>query len=359
MSQTVRIPADVDREDTVLGNLTARQLAILATTGAVLYSTWSVTRAVVPLPLFLAAALPIGAAAALLALGQRDGISLDRLMLAALRQHTSPRHQVTAPEGIHPPPAWLTSRIGTNPGSTGAVSAAELRFPAREISQAGVVDLSADGLAVVAVCGTVNFALRTPAEQHALIGGFGQYLHSLSAPVQILVRAERLDLSAPISELRHRAPSLPHPALEAAAHEHADYLTGLAGHSDLLRRQVLLILREPLRVAAAPCGSAATAPPFAGRLRRRGSRRGADAAESARRAAEARLVRRLNEAEELLRPLGVTVTALDAGQTTGVLAATCNPGSLIPPSPALAGAQDVITSQVVEDGNASEWTGPS
>jgi hypothetical protein len=37
VSSPIRIPADVDREDRVIGELTARQLAILAATAAVVY----------------------------------------------------------------------------------------------------------------------------------------------------------------------------------------------------------------------------------------------------------------------------------------------------------------------------------
>src|SRR5262249_31704190 len=72
-----------------------------------------------------------------------------------------------------------------------------------------------------------------------------RYLLSLTAPVQILIRAERLQLSEQITALREHAASLPHPALEAAAREHADYLAHLADGYDLLRRQVLLVLRAP------------------------------------------------------------------------------------------------------------------
>jgi hypothetical protein len=97
--------------------------------------------------------------------------------------------------------------------------------------------------------------LRTPGEQEALVASFGRYLHSLTAPVQILIRAQRLDLSVQIAELREQAGGLPHPALEAAAREHADYLAQLAQQSELLRRQVLLILREPLTFATGSLSS--------------------------------------------------------------------------------------------------------
>ncbi|WP_079031968.1 hypothetical protein [Streptomyces specialis] len=202
-----------------------------------------------------------------------------------------------------------------------------------------MIDLGRDGMALVAVCSTVNFALRTPTEQEVLVAAFGRYLHSLTAPVQIVVRAERLDVSAQIAELQENAPHLPHPALEHAALEHADYLEQLRQSSTLLRRQVLLVIREPLR---------STAPAeldFGGprRARHGGRNRQAEADDAARRAAEARLARRAEEASELLGPVGITVTALDAGQATAVLAAACNPDSLLPPSSGLAGAHDVIT----------------
>ncbi len=356
MTAPVRIPADVDMHDRVLGPLTARQLAILAAAGAVLYLIWAATRTLVPIPVFLAFSVPIGAASAMLALGKRDGVPMDKLLVAAIRQRVAPRHRVAAPEGVRPAPAWLTAgtdqpAAGRQGGKDrapqpGQVSPSALRLPAEGVTDTGVVDLGADGLAVVAVASTVNFALRTPNEQEALVAGFGRYLHSLTAPVQVLVRTERLDLSAQITELRERAGGLPHPALEAAAAEHADYLVQLGQQSDLLRRQVLLVLREPLGVTAPTDGLGGPGPlavlgSMAGRRRGRHAHGQADA--GARRAAESRLVRRLGEAIELLSPAGVVVTPLDAGQATAVLASACNPDSLLPPSAGLAGADEVIT----------------
>ncbi|HEX5116310.1 MAG TPA: PrgI family protein [Pseudonocardiaceae bacterium] len=371
MTSPVRIPADVDLHDRILGPLTARQLAILAVTGLVLYAAWSATRAFVPIPVFFALAIPVGAAAAILALGQRDGISLDRLLLAAIRQHVRPRHQVAAPEGVLPAPAWLTTAVAsttrtarnakntTPKRATSAaprreqISPSALRLPAEAVTAAGsdiaAVDLGTDGLAVVAVASTVNFALRTPAEQEALVASFGRYLHSLTAPVQVLVRAERLDLSGQIAELRARAGGLPHPALEGAAVEHADYLAQLGEQTDLLRRQVLLVLREPLGGAtAAPTDGLGGPGPLAmlsslARGRRRATTAASRASSGARRAAQSRLVRRLGEAIELLAPAGIVVTPLDAGQATAVLASACNPDTLLPLSAALAGADEVIT----------------
>lgn len=334
MTHPVRIPADVDREDRAFVNLTARQLAILAGTGLVLYGLWLLTRGFLPVLVFFVVGIPIGVVAVVLALGQRDGLSLDRLLVAAIRQRLQPRHRVAAPEGVQVAPAWLDPRDERSRTGHAEVSPGPLRLPAEGVTEAGVIDLGADGVAIVAVASTVNFALRTPGEQEALVASFGRYLHSLTAPVQVLVRTSRLDLSTQIAALRDTAPGLPHPALEAAALEHADYLDQLRASTDLLRRQVLLVLREPVHTQ-----------PYTVRLRR-----AQPVDEAARHAAETRLVRRLSEATELLGPAGIVVTPLDAGQATAVLAAACNPDSLIPPSAGLAGTHEVITT-------SAEWGG--
>ncbi|MEU5001503.1 PrgI family protein [Streptomyces sp. NPDC021622] len=353
MTQPVRIPADVDHEDTVLGNLNARQLLILALTGAVLYGFWSLTRSVVPLPVVLLVALPFGGVATLLALGSRDGLSLDRLALAAVRQRMAPSYRVAASEGFHPSPAWLRERANPaghshDPTLSPDFAPAQLRLPAEDVSEAGVVDLGTDGVALVAICGTVNFALRTPTEQEALVSSFGRYLHSLTSPVQILIRAERLDLSSQISELREYAPQLPHRALETAAHEHAQYLGQLAREADLLRRQVLLVLREPVHSAVRRADELDGASPLSGLALRKtrsgtSNRRFLSEDHAQRRAAESRLAQRLTEAAELLGPIGIVVAPLDSAQATAVLTAACNPDSLVPPSPASASSWQVIT----------------
>ncbi|MGO1053258.1 PrgI family mobile element protein [Crossiella sp. CA198] len=335
MTAPIRIPADVDRPDRILGPLTGRQVLILAAAAGLLYGAYHLTRDLIPLLVFALAALPIAAITAVVALGQRDGISLDRLALAALRQALSPRHRVAAPEGIPAVPQWLAQHA-TTAGGSGAVSPVPLELPAEAVTDAGVIDLGPDGLAVLAVCSTVNFGLRTAAEQQALVAVFARFLNGLTAPAQLLVRAQHLDLSTQIAELHEGAPRLPHPALEQAAREHADYLTQLAATTDLLRRQVLLVLREPLHTT----GSGGVGSPLA--LLRRG-RPPAHPDEGARRAAETRLAQRVQEATALLAPAGITVTALDPGTATSVLAAACNPDSLIPPGTAMATADEVIT----------------
>ncbi|WP_445189111.1 PrgI family protein [Pseudonocardia sp. Cha107L01] len=305
----VAIPADVDLEDKILAGLTTRQVVIFGVTGLVLYLLWSATQHAVGLGAFVVFAVPVAATAVALALGKRDGVSLDRFVAAAVAHRARTRR--LAPE-TDPDPAGHSSVVagmweGADPG--GVLLRAVRRpvrrpwLPARGVGQAataGVVDLGPDGLAVLAAVSTVSFALRTPAEQDALVAVFARYLHSLTTPVQVLIRAVPLDVDDLVTDLHQAATDMTHPALADAALDHADYLTELAQSHELLRRHVVLVLREP-QPARTPSRDQGSAQVRADRI------------------ALTRLARRLTEATELLAPAGITVTGLNAKQTHAVL----------------------------------------
>ncbi|MEV0619515.1 PrgI family protein [Nonomuraea sp. NPDC050404] len=303
MSWSVRIPADVDQDDRIVGSCTARQVAILGGTAALLYVAYLIAGEHIDLLVFVAGALPVAVAGLLLAIGRRHGVPLDRYLLAALRHLVSPKALASSSEQAPAAPAWVPAHTRRQP--------APLRLPARGVIGDGLIDLGPDGVAAVAEVSTVNFALRTPEEQDALVATFGRWLNSLSGPAQILLRAQRVDLAPTINQLIEGTGALAHPALTAAAHEHAAFLADLSGRHDLLRRQVLLIVREP-------------------------SGGGQDAA-------AARAVRRVEEATRLLSACGVTVKLLSADATSAVLASCFDPAAPPLSTDQLAEPDEVIT----------------
>jgi hypothetical protein len=258
---TARIPADIDRPDTVVGPLNFRQLAIIAAVGGGCWLIFTAVHRADPHAPMLLIAIPLAVIvliAAGIALGVRDGVSGDRYLLAALAHARRPHLLINPAIGADPmplpsvlPAAWRKAQ-GPRP--------APLVLPAEGVDAAGILDLREHGHAGIAACSTVNFSLRTPAEQNALVAGFGRFLNSLSGPVQILIRTRRIDLSTLVAELEHAAGGLEHPALEAAARDHAAFLQDLSARQQLLGRQVLLIAREP---------SAGTAEEAATRIARR------------------------------------------------------------------------------------------
>jgi hypothetical protein len=297
---TVTIPANLEHQDRLVGNLTARQLAILTPTALLVWALYLATSPLLPLPVIAALAVPLIGTAAALALVERDGITLDRLALHALAHAGRPRRLVLASNPMPELPAWATAAEQEAP------LPAPLQLPVRAVRVDGVINLGADGVAVVVACSTVSFALRTPGEQAALVGAFGGWLNALTGPAQILVHAQPINLTPAIAILRERAAALPHPALEEAALDHARFLGELAASRELLGRQVLIVLREPH--ARATTGTASPA--------------------RAQRDAEAAALRVLQRAEQATRALaaaGITAYLLDGPQAVSVLAAAADP----------------------------------
>lgn len=318
--ERVRIPADVDRPDKILAGLTGRQLAILAGCALVLYAAYAATRTLLPPVVLAALAFPVAATGGALALGRYDGLSLDRLAAAALTYARTPRRQVPAGGPIPAAAGWA--------GWPKADPPAPLTLPARDLADDGVIDLRGPGTALVCRCSSLNFALRTPDEQQALIGAFGAFLNSLSAPVQVVVRVDRVDLGAAIAALQDAAGGLPHPGLEAAARSHAVFLADLAGRSDLLARQLLLVIREPPPTASRP-------------VRRKGGRHAVPVVVD-----NGQLRRRAEHAHTALAAAGVAVDILGRTAASAVLAAAANPGASTGPE-GLAAPGAVITGPAV------------
>jgi hypothetical protein len=296
----VHVPADVEYEDRLVFGLTARQLAILAGAGGVAWLLALALRLLMPLPVAALLGLPVLGAGLLLALGQRDGLSLDRLVVAALRHARAPRRHVPAPEGIPDLPALLRS-VHTPP------ALAPLSLPAGGIDPDGIVDLADDGAALLCRATTVNFALRTEPEQEALVAAFARFLHALSGAVQLVVRAERIDVGSLVGELERTAGELPHLQLEQCARDHARFLAELASRRDVLRRELLVVFREPR-----PQG------------------------------AGARLLRRAEEAAGLLAQAGITLSPLDQAVAVEALARAIDPDAPLRPE-GLAPSDDTVT----------------
>jgi hypothetical protein len=263
----VRIPADVDREDALLAGLSARQLAVVGAATVLLWCAYAAMHTLVPLPLFAVLAAAVGILAVALAIGRMDGVNADVLARAALRQWLSPRRLVAASDEVPQVPAWL--------GVTPPFHPSPLHVPVERISPEGVIDLGSDGVAVVCRAPSLTISLRTDEEQEALMSAFGRFLNGLAVGLHVVIRSERVDLTHAAAELERRAARLQHPDVEKAAREHAEYLRSL-NRRDAFRRAVFLVI----------CETAGTD-------------------------ADARVLRRADEARSALAASGITLAMLD------------------------------------------------
>ncbi|MGH4029304.1 PrgI family protein [Actinomycetota bacterium Odt1-20B] len=310
-----RIPADISRPDRLLGPFTARQTALLTIAALVLYGGWWAARPFVAPLAYAVLVTPLAGAVAALALGRREGVDLDRFLLAALIHSRTRGRRVHAPEGVPPLPSVVPAHWAKEAGPLPAA----MRLPCTGVTPTGVLDLGRAGTAALATCSTVNFELRSAAEQQGLTAAFARWLNSLTGPTQLLVRCHRVDLVPLADRLHHDAAELPHPALEQAAHAHADFLTRLASTDTPLGRQIVLVARE-----SSPSHSS-------GRVRRTHR---ISPSTPGRAPATGRSLQRIHEAVRALAPAEITVTPLDAAQSADLLTAACNPDTPTnPPHP--------------------------
>jgi hypothetical protein len=229
-----RVPADIEAPDRIVWGLTARQVAIIGAAAALGYLILRTVGRYLPLPVVAILLIPLAGVSVALALGRRDGLPLDAWLWAAILNRRTPRRAAPAPEGVTRPPAWapLVAADGPPP--------AVLRLPARSISDDGVIDLGDGGATVLVAATTVNVGLRTGAEQAALVGAYARWLNSLTGPVQVVVSAQRVDLTSHAMRVADAAQSLPHPALADAALDYSDFLLDVAARRDPLWRTVTI-----------------------------------------------------------------------------------------------------------------------
>jgi hypothetical protein len=124
---------------------------ILAVPAIALWGLYLTIPPCVPLPVFAIVALPVAAVAVVLAVGRRDGVTADRLAVAALRHLMSPGRLVPAPEGVPAPPAVLAAARARDRRGP-----APLVLPVADVDGGGVIDLGRDGAAMVLACSSLN-----------------------------------------------------------------------------------------------------------------------------------------------------------------------------------------------------------
>ncbi|MDT5119745.1 MAG: hypothetical protein QOE30_5484 [Mycobacterium sp.] len=228
------VPADIDAPDSIAWGLSFRQLAILgavAGAGWLLYSSFG---PLLPPIVWVVAAIPVAGATVVVALGRRDGLPLDVWLRHGLTLRRVPKVQ-TPGRTRAGQPLVATAAPPTVP--------APLRAAATAISADGTLTVDGTSRCLIA-CGTTNVALRTGQEQAALLSGFGQWLNALTGPAQIVISAQRHDLTPYARAVLDTTARLPHEALRQAADDYAAFLLELDQSRDPLRRQVIAVVAQ-------------------------------------------------------------------------------------------------------------------
>ena len=276
-----KIPADIEMPDRIFAGLTIRQLAIAGLSLALVWSCFYLLAARLPFGLALALCAPLAAIGLAVVWVQPSGLPAERFLMFALRHAMSPKK--------------MTPRSDPLPsaGRTPSGDFAPITLPVRRVTEDGILDLGSEGLAMVSRCSSLNLALRSEAEQEALIGGFARLLNSLDGPIQFLIRAERVEVTELLVTLKQQANALPSPQLRSVAADYAGFIHSVTNGKQMLRHSAMVSIREPR-----------SAPDAVRRLRRR-----------------------MDETGVLLRQIGVLMRPMDGPAVSHTIRKSTDPAS--------------------------------
>ncbi len=105
------------------------------------------------------------------------------------------------------------------------------------------------GLRAILQVSSMNFNLKSEAEQNAIIHSYQSFLNALDFPVQILVRSRKLDIDHYIADLEHRHSQISNPLLQQQMGDYIDYISRLVEYSDIMEKRFFVVV--PLNPARA------------------------------------------------------------------------------------------------------------
>lgn len=124
---------------------------------------------------------------------------------------------------------------------TGKQVSTQLYLPFAEIRDDTVV-LKNGGARAILQSSSVNFNLKSEAEQNAIIYGYQSFLNTLEFPIQILVKSHKLDVTKYLDHMRGLAEEQLNPLLRKQTYEYAEYVKKLVEYADIMEKRFYVIV---------------------------------------------------------------------------------------------------------------------
>ncbi len=130
---------------------------------------------------------------------------------------------------------------GVRQGQQNSKAAAQLHLRIAEIRDNTVV-LKNGGLRAILKVSSMNFNLKSEAEQNAIIYSYQAFLNTLDFPLQIVIRSRKLDLDNYIDKLKGIAEKQTNTLLHRQTYEYIDYIQRLIEYADIMEKQFYVVV---------------------------------------------------------------------------------------------------------------------
>ncbi len=106
----------------------------------------------------------------------------------------------------------------------------------------GILTLSGSEYRLILQASSINFELKSEAEQDALIETYQSFLNSLSCPLQIIVRIREMDMDKYLSDLQARLKGEAEGIYRAQIANYSEFVARLVTTNKILARQFYIVL---------------------------------------------------------------------------------------------------------------------
>ncbi len=197
-------------------------------------------------------------------------------------------------------------------------SATQQFVPVKEIRD-GIIVLKGGGYRGILICSSINFGLKSPDEQHAIIFGFQNFLNTLDFSIQIVINSRKMDLRPYLGLLEEKMVEQKTELMRIQLREYIEFVRSFADQTNIMTKSFYIV------VSYAPSVSPAHA---IGLLRRGGAPAVAPATETSFNEDRAQLEQRLALVAAGLAGTGVRAVRLGTEEVIELLYRSFNPGEL-------------------------------
>ncbi len=106
----------------------------------------------------------------------------------------------------------------------------------------GVIILKTGALRAVAMCSSINFALKSQDEQDALIYQYQNFLNGLDFPVEFVVHSRKLDITDYIDEIKEHLKNQKNELLKIQTEEYIDFIESFVGMQNIMAKTFYVVV---------------------------------------------------------------------------------------------------------------------
>lgn len=198
-------------------------------------------------------------------------------------------------------------------------------LPINEIRDGAVV-LKGGGLRMVLICSSLNFSLKSPDEQQAILMQYQNFLNSLDFPIQIFLNSRKLDIRPYIEILEKRQKEQTNELIKIQTKEYIQFIKSFTESVNVMAKSFFMVIPyDPLVIDTTRAG-------WLGKILPGGKGSGEQARRNIFEENKTQLEQRVAVVEQGLARFGVRTAPLGTEELVELYFKIFNPGETAVPS---------------------------